>query len=124
MDVNDFDETIVGPWEWDLKRLVASLVVAARSSGLPDAAGRAAARDCAAGYRAALAELAEMSLFDGHCMTTSHETLEKIDIKDLAETFDRVRKKARKNTSRRVGRAVHGSGRTSTAGTSSPIRRC
>jgi uncharacterized protein (DUF2252 family) len=102
MDVNDFDETVQGPWEWDLKRLVASLLVAARSNGLPDAAGRAAARDCATGYRAALAELAGMALFDGHCMTTSHETLEKIDMKDLVDTFDRVRKKARKNTSRRA----------------------
>jgi uncharacterized protein (DUF2252 family) len=102
MDVNDFDETVQGPWEWDLKRLVASLVVAARSSGLPESAGRTAARDCAAGYRAALAELAEMSLFEGHCMTTSIETLEKIDIKDIEDTFDRVRKKARKNTSRRA----------------------
>jgi uncharacterized protein (DUF2252 family) len=102
MDVNDFDETVQGPWEWDLKRLVASLAVAARSSGLPDAVARAVARDCATGYRAALAELAEMALFDGHCMTTSHETLEKIDMKDLVETFDRVRKKARKNTSRRA----------------------
>jgi uncharacterized protein (DUF2252 family) len=102
MDVNDFDETVWGPWEWDLKRLVASLLVAARSSGLPEADGRAAARDCASGYRAALAELAGMSLFEGHCMTTSHETLEKINIRDLADTFDRVRKKARKNTSRRA----------------------
>lgn len=102
MDVNDFDETVQGPWEWDLKRLVASLVVAARSSGLPDWAGRTAARDCARGYRAALAELAGMALFDGHCMTTSHETLQNIDMKDLVDTFDRVRKKARKNTSRRA----------------------
>jgi uncharacterized protein (DUF2252 family) len=32
-DVNDFDETLVGPWEWDLKRLVASVVVASREAG-------------------------------------------------------------------------------------------
>jgi uncharacterized protein (DUF2252 family) len=102
MDVNDFDETVVGPWEWDLKRLVASLVVAARSSGLDEDAGRKAARDCAAGYRAALAELSTMSLFEGHHMTTSHETLENIDFKDLSETFERVRKKSKKNTNRRA----------------------
>jgi uncharacterized protein (DUF2252 family) len=102
MDANDFDETVVGPWEWDLKRLVASIAVAARSCGLGTAAGQKAARDCAAGYRAALAELAEMSLFEGHHMTTSHETLERVDIEDLADTFDRVRKKAKKNTSRRA----------------------
>jgi uncharacterized protein (DUF2252 family) len=102
MDVNDFDETVRGPWEWDLKRLVASILVAARDNGLPEGAGRRAARDCATGYRAALAELAGMPLFEGHCMTTSRETLEQIDVKDIVDTFDRVSKKARKNTSKKV----------------------
>ena len=32
-DINDFDETLHGPWEWDLKRLAASFVLAARSNG-------------------------------------------------------------------------------------------
>ena len=41
-DVNDFDETLPGPWEWDLKRLGASFAVAARSKGLPDEVGQAA----------------------------------------------------------------------------------
>lgn len=102
MDVNDFDETIVGPWEWDLKRLVASVMVAARSSDLTEEAGRRAARDCAAGYRAALAELATMSLFEGHHMTTSHKTLAHIDMGDIADMFERTCKKARKNGSRRA----------------------
>ena len=35
-DVNDFDETLPGPWEWDIKRLAASLEVAARENGVPD----------------------------------------------------------------------------------------
>ena len=34
-DVNDFDETLPGPWEWDVKRLAASLEVAARGNGFP-----------------------------------------------------------------------------------------
>lgn len=102
MDVNDFDETIVGPWEWDLKRLVASVMVAARSSGLPEEAGRRAVRDCAAGYRAALAELATMSLFDGHHMTTSHKTLAHIDMADISDMFERTCKRARRNGSRRA----------------------
>jgi hypothetical protein len=42
-DINDFDETLPAPWEWDVKRLVASFVLAARSNGLSDAAGRDAA---------------------------------------------------------------------------------
>ena len=40
-DVNDFDETAIGPWEWDLKRLAASLVLAARSLGLSPKKARA-----------------------------------------------------------------------------------
>lgn len=41
-DVNDFDETLAGPFEWDVKRLAASAVVAARTAGFDDdVAGRA-----------------------------------------------------------------------------------
>lgn len=42
-DINDLDETLPAPWEWDVKRLVASFVLAARSNGLTDANGRDAA---------------------------------------------------------------------------------
>ena len=41
-DINDFDETIRGPFEWDLKRMAASLVLAGRESGHKDASARAA----------------------------------------------------------------------------------
>ncbi|MDG6103380.1 DUF2252 domain-containing protein [Dactylosporangium aurantiacum] len=102
MDVNDFDETVVGPWDWDLKRLTASIVSAGREAGLPDDECRDAARDCATGYRTALAELADMPLLDAYYLTTDHSTLEHFGIGDLVDTFDRVRKKAKKNTSRRV----------------------
>jgi uncharacterized protein (DUF2252 family) len=60
-DINDFDETLPAPWEWDVKRLVASFVLAARSIGLSDAAGRDAAVSCARSYRERLREVAEMS---------------------------------------------------------------
>ena len=60
-DINDFDETLPAPWEWDLKRLVASFVLAARSNGLSDAAGRDAAQAAARSYRERLREVAEMS---------------------------------------------------------------
>src|SRR5215218_2053980 len=53
-DINDFDETLPAPWEWDVKRLVTSFVLAARSIGLSDAKGRAAAETCARSYRAGL----------------------------------------------------------------------
>ncbi len=50
-DANDFDETIVGPWEWDLKRLATSLVLVARLNRLPRPLGSTAARTAARAYR-------------------------------------------------------------------------
>jgi len=102
MDVNDFDETVRGPWEWDLKRLAASIVVAGRESGVGAEQCRSAARDCAATYRAALREMAGMPVLEAWYLTTDHNTLEHFNIGDLTATFDRVRKKAKKNTSRKV----------------------
>ncbi|WP_198369929.1 DUF2252 domain-containing protein [Roseomonas rosulenta] len=59
-DINDFDETLPAPWEWDVKRLVASFVLAARSNGLSDRIGEEAAVACARSYRKRLREYAEM----------------------------------------------------------------
>ena len=59
-DINDFDETLPGPWEWDVKRLAASFVLAARSLGVSDAKGRDAALESARSYRTHLREYAEM----------------------------------------------------------------
>jgi uncharacterized protein (DUF2252 family) len=50
-DLNDFDETYRGPWEWDLKRLAASLVVASRENGYSDATAEAIARAAGTEYR-------------------------------------------------------------------------
>ncbi len=60
-DINDFDETLPAPWEWDVKRLVASFVLAARANGLSESAGRDAAVAAARSYRERLRETAEMS---------------------------------------------------------------
>jgi uncharacterized protein (DUF2252 family) len=53
-DVNDFDETLPGPWEWDVKRLAASLEVAARDNGFPAKARRDILLAAVAGYRLAM----------------------------------------------------------------------
>jgi uncharacterized protein (DUF2252 family) len=58
--MNDFDETLPGPWEWDVKRLVASFVVAGREGGVGESTSREAARTAARSYRERLAEYAEM----------------------------------------------------------------
>jgi len=63
-DVNDLDETLPAPWEWDVKRLVASFVLAARSNGLSDRNGRDAAVACARSYRRQMRNFAEMDVLD------------------------------------------------------------
>ncbi len=61
-DVNDFDETLPGPWEWDVKRLAASGVVAARVAGLSRHDSRAVARAAARSYRAHMRALADLTV--------------------------------------------------------------
>jgi uncharacterized protein (DUF2252 family) len=63
-DINDLDETLPAPWEWDVKRLVASFVRAARANGLRDADGRDAAVACARFYRSKMRDFAAMDVLD------------------------------------------------------------
>src|SRR5881398_2249886 len=63
-DVNDFDETLPGPFEWDVKRLAASFTIAARNNGHSKAEAAAAAMEAARAYRAAMAEFAQMGTLD------------------------------------------------------------
>jgi len=60
-DINDFDETLPAPWEWDLKRLVVSFVIAGRDSDLSDRESKAAAINCARSYREHLREYSRLS---------------------------------------------------------------
>ncbi|MFL6252380.1 MAG: DUF2252 family protein, partial [Actinomycetes bacterium] len=60
-DLNDFDETLPGPWEWDLKRLAASIAVAARSRGFSAGQSRAAVRAAVRRYREAIRGFAGMT---------------------------------------------------------------
>jgi uncharacterized protein (DUF2252 family) len=62
--LNDFDETLPGPWEWDLKRLVASFVVAGRDVGVADARSFEIAATAVRSYRARLWQLSEASPLD------------------------------------------------------------
>jgi uncharacterized protein (DUF2252 family) len=63
-DVNDFDETLPGPWEWDVKRLAASLEVAGRDNGYADKERREIVTAAAAGYRQAMRSFAGMTNLD------------------------------------------------------------
>src|SRR6201991_2293090 len=63
-DVNDFDETLPGPFEYDVKRMVASFVIAARDNGFSASDAKAAALVAAAAYRTAMASFAELGTMD------------------------------------------------------------
>jgi uncharacterized protein (DUF2252 family) len=63
-DLNDFDEATIGPWEWDLKRLAASVNVAGRSNGLNTRERAAAVRRCVEGYRFNARRLQSMGVLD------------------------------------------------------------
>src|SRR5664280_1526852 len=63
-DVNDFDETLPGPWEWDVKRLAASLAIAGRDRGFSDKERADVVLDAVAGYRTEMAKLATMRDLD------------------------------------------------------------
>src|SRR5207244_7416304 len=62
--INDFDETLPGPFEWDVKRLVASFAVAARDRGFDDKLRGLINLEVGRSYRATMAEFADMRNLD------------------------------------------------------------
>ncbi|HXX11689.1 MAG TPA: DUF2252 domain-containing protein [Burkholderiales bacterium] len=74
-DVNDFDETHPGPWEWDLKRLAASFVIAARDNALPAAQARDVVMECASAYREHMRECSAMTPMEVWYQRLDMETL-------------------------------------------------
>jgi len=74
-DVNDFDETLPGPWEWDLKRLATSFVLAGRDNGFDKSAITAATTQSVASYRQSMAKYAAERTLD---VWYAQATLDKI----------------------------------------------
>jgi uncharacterized protein (DUF2252 family) len=64
MDINDFDETLPGPWEWDLKRLAVSFILAARDRGFSRNSADDIVKQLTAAYQEALDEFSNMNLLD------------------------------------------------------------
>lgn len=62
--INDLDETLPAPWEWDVKRLAASFVVACQDNGLNNAAAKDAALTCVRTYRESMAEFGQMKTLE------------------------------------------------------------
>ncbi|MBX7552677.1 DUF2252 domain-containing protein [Streptomyces sp. NPDC055966] len=101
IDLNDFDETVHGPWEWDLKRLAASLVLAGREAGADEDTCRSAARDTVGAYRRTMRLLAKLPVLDAWNAIADEELVSHTDAHDLLGTLQRVSHKARANTSGR-----------------------
>jgi uncharacterized protein (DUF2252 family) len=115
IDLNDFDETVHGPWEWDLKRLATSLVLAGRETGAKDDTCRRAAFDAVGAYRRTMRLLARLPALDAWNAIADEELVSHADAQDLAGTLRKVGEKARNNTSGRFAakatEAVLGGGR-------------
>lgn len=79
-DVNDFDETVMAPWEWDVKRLAASAVLAARELDLSEKRCRKAALTAVCSYRESMHVFA--------AMTTLDVWYSRIDATDLVERMN------------------------------------
>ena len=101
IDLNDFDETVDGPWEWDVKRLAASLVLAGREAGASEDCCRDAARDAVGSYRRTMRLLARLPVLDAWNAIADEELVSHTDAHDLLGTLERVSEKARANTSGR-----------------------
>jgi hypothetical protein len=63
-DINDFDETLPAPWEWDIKRLATSFLIASRNNGFSEAEARKTALNCVRSYRERMIEFAQMRTLD------------------------------------------------------------
>lgn len=97
-DVNDFDETLPGPFDWDVKRLAASFAVAADDNGFNPDVGASAARNCARTYRTEMAKFATMRFLD--------VWYARIDVERIQSIFDTLQpRKAVRRRQRDIDKA-------------------
>ena len=109
-DINDFDETSTGPFEWDVKRLAGSFAIAARANGLKPKQRRAVLLACVAAYRDTMRELAEAgnltvwyshtemdslvseygSLLAPEALRRTQKSIEKARTRDSLQAYDRL----------------------------------
>ncbi len=101
-DINDFDEAYPGPWEWDLKRLAASAVVAGRENGFSEKTCRNIAGDVARVYATAVKRFAKMSTLDVWYYHVEAETVQAVFEKAASKAgeahLDKILRKAQSKT--------------------------
>jgi uncharacterized protein (DUF2252 family) len=102
-DLNDFDETLPGPFEYDVKRMVTSFAIAARDNGFTSAETKAVARRAAATYRTAMASFAELGTMDVWYASLDEDTL-KTAIGGFMEDLGKAEKSAKSDKERQRAR--------------------
>ena len=101
-DLNDFDEAAIAPWEWDVKRLVTSVVIGARDVGHSDAEARAAALAAVAGYRRGLDDLLALPALDRYYYAMDVERIRASLDEGGRAILDKAASRARRRSSDRV----------------------
>jgi uncharacterized protein (DUF2252 family) len=103
-DANDFDETLPGPWEFDLKRLLVSLVVGARALGVADPETEEVVRAAVARYRSSLREFAKMTDADvWYSRVRMEDVLALVEgDREVASLVEDTMRRAKRNTSARA----------------------
>ena len=96
-DVNDFDEAFPGPWEWDLKRLAASAVIAGRDNGFGEQSCRQLAEDTTLAYGQAMDHFSQMP--------TMEQWYYHVNVDTVLEVFEQSSKKGRKSAAKMVKKA-------------------
>ena len=103
-DINDFDETLAGPWEWDVKRLAASVVIGGRQNGYTAKESRQAVLRCVQSYRERMQQFALMNHLDVWYYHIDLETILAMvrglaGAKEFQKRVERASAKASKRTS-------------------------
>lgn len=101
-DVNDFDETLPGPWEWDIKRFAASIVVAGRTNGFPAATNRRAVLSGVQSYREHMWKYSEMRHIDVWYSRIDYENSLQFVRRTFRWYIEKQREKSRQRSSLQV----------------------
>jgi uncharacterized protein (DUF2252 family) len=101
-DVNDFDETLPGPWEWDIKRFAASIVVAGRTNGFPAATNRRAVLNGVQSYREHIWKYSEMRHIDVWYSRIDYENSLQFVRRTFRWYIEKQREKSRQRSSLQV----------------------
>jgi uncharacterized protein (DUF2252 family) len=98
-DIVDFDETLPAPWEWDVKRLATSFIIASRHNKISDKEAKDIAAECVRSYREHMQNYASMDFLEmWYSMISADDILEGSGFEDAIKKFSRRIKKAAKKT--------------------------